>query len=181
MGGNKRDTRNFRTQPPLPYRREPSARKCPVTPAKTEAGPRAASIPTVSPACRGGLQTRPRSSPQRTAYRRPAWRQRSEMSGNEREYKISAPNRHSRTGGNPTSGNVRLCPPKQNPAPGPLQEDDATTFSRLRREVDSLLRKYATELRVYRLRPLVSENHLVRTPIRVLDTLWGRSLDLPTT
>ena len=55
------------------------------------------------------------------------------------------------------------------------------TFSHLRREVDSLLRKYATEVRLYRLRPLVSENHLVRTPIRVLDTPWGRSLDFPTT
>ena len=32
------------------------------------------------------------------------------MSGNEREYEISAPNRHSRTGGNPTPGNVRFCP-----------------------------------------------------------------------
>ena len=31
------------------------------------------------------------------------------------------------------------------------------TFSQLRREVDSLLRKYATELRVYDLRPLADE------------------------
>ena len=100
------------------------------------------------------------------------------MSGNEREHEISAPNRHSRRGGNPAPGYVRLCPQK-NPAPGPSQKDDATTFSQLRREVDSLLRKYATEVRLYRLRPLVSENHLVRTPIRVLDTPWGRSLDFP--
>ena len=67
------------------------------------------------------------------------------------------------------------------PVPGASQDDKPMTFSHLRREVDSLLRKYATEVRLYRLRPLVSENHLVRTPIRVLDTPWGRSLDFPTT
>ena len=32
------------------------------------------------------------------------------MSGNERKHEISAPIRHSRTGGNPTPGNVRLRP-----------------------------------------------------------------------
>ena len=46
---------------------------------------------------------------------------------------------------------------KQNPAPGQLLKDEPMTFSQLRREVDSFLRKYATELRVYHLRPLADE------------------------
>ena len=33
MLGNKRDTKNFHTQPPLPHRREPNTRTCPVMPA----------------------------------------------------------------------------------------------------------------------------------------------------
>ena len=67
MLGNKRDTKNFRTQPPLPPRQEPSARKCPDMPAINKIRPRPDSHPIVSPACRGGFQTRPHTRPQRAA------------------------------------------------------------------------------------------------------------------
>ena len=59
----------------------------------------------------------PRYGPQRTAYRRPVQRQRSGMSGNEREYEISAPNRHSRTGGNPAPEMSGYARKKQNQPP----------------------------------------------------------------
>ena len=79
------------------------------------------------------------------------------MSGNEREHEISAPNRHSRTGRTQRPEMSGYARKNQKSGPRALQEDDAMTFSQLRREVDSLLRKYATELRVYDLRPLADE------------------------
>ena len=55
----------------------------------------------------------------------PECRQRSEMLGNEREYKISALNRHSRTGRNqPSTRKCLVTPAKNNPVPGPLQESE---------------------------------------------------------
>ena len=87
-------------------------------PQKAKSAPRAAIYQIVCQPRKGRFQ-RLRTRPQRTACRRPVWRQRSEMSGNEREHEISAPNRHSRTGGNPVPANVLLYPQKQNPAPGP--------------------------------------------------------------
>ena len=127
-------------------------------PRKTKSDPKAASYQTVSQPRKGRFQPL-RTRPQRTACRRPEWRQRSEMSGNERDtrnFRTQPPLPHRREPAQPPemSGYARN---KQNRAPGPLQKDKPMTFSRLRREVGSLLRKYAKELRVDHLRPLTDE------------------------
>ena len=109
MSGNEREHEIFHTQPPLPHSGNPApgdVRLCP----QNKISRQCDRHPPVSPASRGGSKTRPRTRPPASSLPPPESRQRSEMSGNKREHEIYAPNRHSRTGGNPTSGNARLRP-----------------------------------------------------------------------